>query len=139
MNLFRTIMYKILSGASSLREDRSTAAPFVELNVGGQRLAYSDLFAADRTGRALPTELRVDGERIVLHVDTRGAAFPIHVDPLVRAYDKFRIFAVDQLDDRFGSAVAISGNVAVIGVPEADPRDRTRTGAIYVYSSGRLF
>ncbi|MFO0580011.1 MAG: MYXO-CTERM sorting domain-containing protein [Polyangia bacterium] len=125
-----------LAGHSGLAEEHGAGSSYVALSVGGQRLAYTDVFAADRTGRALPAELHVEregGERIVLRVDTRDAAFPIRIYPLVRAFDKQRLSTYDLIDDRLGSAVAISGDLAVIGAPEADPRDRTRTGAAYIF------
>ena len=38
------------------------------------------------------------------------------------------------IDDHFGDAVALSGNTALVGVPDLDPLAMTNTGAAYAYT-----
>ncbi len=49
----------------------------------GQILRYGQLGATDARGRSLPARLAVSGNRILLQVDDRGAAYPIRIDPFV--------------------------------------------------------
>jgi|GEM_PF-1669438 len=46
------------------------------------RLVYDQLKVWDRNKRLLPAHMSLDGNRLILSVDDRGAAYPLTVDPL---------------------------------------------------------
>ena len=57
----------------------------VELTHDGRRvMRYTGLSASGAGGHALRSWLSLDGRRILLHLETRGARFPVRVDPLVQ-------------------------------------------------------
>ena len=102
--------------------------------AGEAVLAYRDLFVHDARGKELPAELDVRARRMTIRVDTSGAAFPVTIDPLITTETKLPPPVVDDLakEDKFGTAVAINKDTAVVGAPEAE--DKTpATGAAYVF------
>ena len=89
--------------------------------------------ARDADGRALRTWMTSDGRQLLLHVDARGARFPLTVDPMVEAEPEQKLNAgSEKLSDgssgeaaersRFGWSVALSaeGNTALVGAPGED-------------------
>jgi hypothetical protein len=50
----------------------------------GASLNYAGLAASDAGGRALRSRIALDGSELRLVVDTRGARFPVRVDPFIR-------------------------------------------------------
>jgi hypothetical protein len=53
-------------GAAVLRDDKGLAA-----------LQYTDVYAQDARGRALPARLSVEGNRLAIHIDAAEAAYPV--------------------------------------------------------------
>ena len=51
----------------------------------GGALRYGGLSVSDASGRALRSWLALDGGRLLLRVDARGARYPLRVDPSVEA------------------------------------------------------
>src|SRR5271166_1144309 len=114
-------------------------------------LRYGELKASDARGRTLPSRLELHGRTVLLSVDTRGARFPVRIDPLVQQGE-----ALDPAEGLgpecekakpesasiclFGIAVALSGDdkTALIGArgrvgasgqpPTGDAWIFTRTG-----------
>ena len=85
----------------------------------GTEIDYDHLVVTDARGRTLKSRMEVSDHRIVLSVDTRGASFPIVVDPTFTQQAK--LLASDKADsDSFGYSVAISGDTVVVG-----PRGKT--------------
>jgi MYXO-CTERM domain-containing protein len=102
--------------------------------AGTVALRYTDLYAIDADGRALPSRMALTGNTVSLLVDGRGARFPVRVDPLIWAQVGQPIQAGTPIaDDRFGSAVAISGDTAVVGAPNNDDID-TDAGQVHVFT-----
>ncbi|HEY4427102.1 MAG TPA: IPT/TIG domain-containing protein [Solirubrobacteraceae bacterium] len=98
---------------------------------GGRSLRYGDLFVTDAHGRVLPSRLDLSGSRILLHADTRGASFPVRVDPLVQQAPK--VTASDEEGTgMLGYSLALSrdGSTALIG----GPGDNGATGAAWVFT-----
>jgi hypothetical protein len=102
-------------------------------DAGGDELSYGGLSARDANGRALRTWMTSDGTQLLLHVDARGARFPLVVDPMVEAEPEQKLNAgSEKLSDgssgeaaehsRFGWSVALSadGNTALVGAPGED-------------------
>jgi RHS repeat-associated protein len=111
----------------------------VQLKVKGKRidLNYSNLFAHDSAGRALPATLtaeespRKESLRLIISVDDRNAVYPITVDPLIQ---QAKLLEGDgALNTMYGEAVAIHGDTAVIGSYLADLPGATDAGAAYVF------
>ena len=104
------------------------------------RLRYADLFAADSTGLTLPATLSVPSDgpaRIRLVVDTRGAVFPVTIDPLLT--EPPTTFTGAAVGDVFGSSVASAGDVNGDGYADVvvgAPGYASSTGRVYVYHGG---
>jgi hypothetical protein len=79
-------------------------------------LRYGDLRAVDRTGRALPTRMRVRGTTVSLDVNATGARYPVRIDPFVQQGSTLT-GGGESGNGLFGSGVALSadGNTALIG------------------------
>lgn len=93
-------------------------------------LRYGELLAFDARHRPLPAQMTLTGERLTLNVDTRGAQYPVTVDPLFSAITPFTE-PVPAANDNFGYRVALSGDgqTVLIGTPGA----ASSAGAAYVY------
>jgi uncharacterized repeat protein (TIGR01451 family) len=91
-------------------------------------LRYGDLLAWDARHKALPARMRLVSDRLSISVDTRGASYPVSVDPLFSLTTAFSDPAVTDYDS-FGVSVALSANgaTALIG---ADGN----AGKVYVYT-----
>jgi MYXO-CTERM domain-containing protein len=98
-------------------------------NQGAQRLElrdtqgqtvlyYSDLYAEDATGQALPTRLALSGNRLTLRIDDRGARYPLRVDPLIWTQTGGAYKDANPVGGALlGTAIAISGDYAAVGAP----------------------
>jgi len=101
---------------------------------GQEVLAYRDLSVIDAKGKALPAHLALAGDQLAIEVDTRGAAWPVTVDPLIVSIQQKLIAQKNdgsddsQHDGLFGGAAALSGDTALVGSIFAGD-----TGAAYVY------
>ncbi|MEA2315394.1 MAG: hypothetical protein QOI03_2086 [Solirubrobacteraceae bacterium] len=97
---------------------------------GGPSLRYGALTATDTGGRKLPSRLALDAGRILVTVDTRGARFPVRVDPLVQDGEKVTSGESSEAS-MLGYSVAMSadGNTALVG----GPTDGNSTGAVWVF------
>jgi hypothetical protein len=98
----------------------------------GSSLHYGDLVATDARGRTLHSWLALTHGHILLRVATRGARYPIRVDPIFDTEPEQKLTATDEEGEgRLGYSVALSadGSTAVIG----GPRDTGRFGAAWVF------
>ena len=94
-------------------------------------LRYSGLAAYDATGRSLPSFLEFRDGELLLHVSVQNARYPITIDPVVQLAE---LTASDGApNDAFGLAVAIAGNTAVVGAPNATIGANAQQGAAYVF------
>ncbi len=126
-------------GASLAKNRRS-----VELTRGGRHvLRYTGLSASDARGHALLSWLSLDKRRILLHLDTRGARFPLRIDPLVQ---EEQLHAEgEEGSGSLGTSVALSsdGNTALVGAPSDNANKGaafvfTRTGSVWKQQGPRL-
>ncbi len=109
------------------------AAGGVDLLVRGRAaLRYGGLTVVDARGRALPAWMSLRGARLVLHVRTARAAFPITVDPIVQ--DGVLLAGDGQAGDALGQSVAVSGPLVAVGAPDATVGGQTDAGAVYLFS-----
>ena len=106
-----------------------------EVLLGGadsDRLHYSDLFAQDAAGRALDAHMRVTGTTIQLVIDDAMARYPLVVDPLVWVEQQKLVAPDATAFDRFGYAVALSSDTALIGARLDDDKG-SASGSAYVF------
>jgi hypothetical protein len=102
-------------------------------DAGGNELRYGGLSARDASGRELRTWMTLDGQLLLLHVDARGARFPLVVDPMVETAPEQELNAGSERlsagssgdpaeRSRFGWSVALSGegDTALVGAPGED-------------------
>lgn len=114
-----TLRFRIRGGLMPRIADNQQDIAF-ETPSGTSVLTYGNLKAWDATGQSLDASFIPDADRtrLAITVDVRGAAYPITIDPIAQqAYLKA---SNTEADDRFGSAVAISGNTVVVGAPGED-------------------
>jgi hypothetical protein len=110
-----------------------TSAP--RLLAGGRSLAagglrYAGLSALDANGKHLHAWLALHAHRLLIQVDTRGARYPVRIDPFVQQGPK--VTGLTSGVDYFGSSVALSadGSTALVAAPvEGGGR-----GAVWVFT-----
>jgi hypothetical protein len=125
-----------LTLSGDLRASLTDSGRALVLRRGGRPvLAYRDLVAADARGRLLPAWLSLRGRRLEIRVDTRGAAFPVRIDPLVQEAELTASDASATNYDNLGAAVAVSsdGSTVVAGAAFQNPDGDYSQGAVYVF------
>jgi hypothetical protein len=108
--------------------------------AGAPSLRYSGLLSTDASGRGFRSWLQPRGREVLLHVDTRGARYPLRIDPLIQQGSKLTGEG-EAGKALFGSSVALSadGNTALVGAP-ADDTPGSDGGAAWVFTrSGELW
>ncbi len=99
----------------------------VELALGDRSIIVRDVYSYDATGRPLPSRMTWERGSLRLDVETRGARYPIVIDPTWSQQQK--LTASDGgTNHLFGHSVSISGNTALVGAYQAGPG-----GAAYVF------
>ncbi|HTY96539.1 MAG TPA: hypothetical protein VMB91_05820 [Solirubrobacteraceae bacterium] len=98
-------------------------------------LVYGNLSARDARGRPLHSWLGLSDGRILLHVDTDGARFPVRIDPFVHQDEKLVGGPLVGPYGYIGNSVALSadGNTALVGAP-ADGTYTEYKGAAFVFT-----
>ncbi len=97
---------------------------------GGGSLTYGALAVTDARGRSLPSHLSLSGGNVLVSADTRGARFPVRVDPLVQDGTKLTTGESSE-GSMLGYSLALSGDgsTAVVG----GPTDAGGAGAVWVF------
>jgi trimeric autotransporter adhesin len=98
----------------------------VLLRGAGAALRYDGLVASDATGRRLGARLMLRGAHLRIEVDTRGARFPVRIDPFVQQAEL--TYSGGAVDSTFGR-VAVGGNTIAVGAPGP----ASAPGAVYVF------
>jgi hypothetical protein len=103
--------------------------------AGGPTLTYGGLRATDARGRVLRSSLALSGGRIVLRVHTRGASYPLRIDPFIHQGEKLTGSGLSGPYGYVGMSVALSadGNTALVGAP-ADGTYTEYKGAAFVFT-----
>ncbi len=99
---------------------------------GSASLSYRGLTATDATGRVLHSWLSLGAGRVLLHVDSAGARYPLRIDPFFQVAE---LTANDeQGPGKFGFSVALSadGTTALIGGPHDG--ESPAAGAAWVFT-----
>jgi hypothetical protein len=118
----------VLSEEGSSVELRNTSGTGV--------LRISDLFVSDANGKALESSFVVQGNEVVLRFDDRGATYPVNVDPYISRLWGRAQASTPQTYAAFGTSVAVSSSLAVIGAPGDGHSGSSNTdgpGAVYVF------
>jgi hypothetical protein len=97
---------------------------------GASTLRYSGLTATDANGRTLRSSMKLGAGRLNLSVDTRGARYPVTVDPLVAVGEKLTADEESKSLAGFRVALSADGNTALVGAP----RDHNFAGAALVFT-----
>jgi hypothetical protein len=121
----------VISGG--LRASSGAGGGVVFGRGGRAALAYRDLVASDARGRGLRSWLRVRGARLDIRVDTRGAVYPVRIDPLIQ---RAKLTASDgAASDELGFSVGVSsdGSTVAAGAPIATVGGHIQQGAVYVF------
>src|SRR5262249_59965570 len=104
-----------------------------ERQADGLRIGYDQLQACDMQGRALPTRIEVEGNKLALLVDDAQAVYPLTIDPMLTQQQQ--LLADDgAANDGFGSSVALSGDTAVVGASSDDIGPNADQGSAYVFT-----
>jgi IPT/TIG domain/FG-GAP repeat len=116
-----------VSGAAHIRLRNGGAL----LSGPGGTLRYGGLSASDVRGHRLRAWLGLSAGRLLIHVEDRGARYPVRIDPFVQQGEP--LTADDEVGEgAFGYSVALSadGNTALIG----GPGDHGSQGAAWVFT-----
>jgi hypothetical protein len=127
----------VVALSGELRAHATDEGRAVELTdaAGKRALSYGKLTALDAGGKLLTghMEASTDGSEIALVVDDRGASYPITVDPLVATLENILdaggFVGGIQAGAQFGDAVAIDGDLAVVGAWLED----SASGVVYTF------
>jgi len=106
-------------------------------HAGAHPLRYGDLTATDASGRTLRSWLALHAGKLLLHVDTTGARFPVVIDPLIQQGEELK-GSGEAGEGQFGFSVALSadGSTALIGAPN----ESSVAGAVWVFTrSGSIW
>ncbi len=103
--------------SGSQRESLSRDGRGILFGAGRSSLRYGALIATDTRGRTLASRLALSGRSILLNVDTRGARYPLRIDPLIQAGNELAPSDPAPTKSEFGFSVAMSadGRTALIG------------------------
>jgi phosphodiesterase/alkaline phosphatase D-like protein len=102
---------------------------------GAATLRYGALSATDARGRTLHSWLELHAGRVLIDVDTRGARYPLRIDPLIQQGPKLVGGDEESDEGHFGFSVALSadGNTALVGAPTANGE----AGAVWVFTRSK--
>ncbi|MGA8364449.1 MAG: hypothetical protein WB709_07995 [Solirubrobacteraceae bacterium] len=98
--------------------------------TGEALLRYGDLVASDARGRTLHSWLALRAHTLQLRVDTRGANYPLRIDPLIQRGGKLTA-SQEEGKGEFGARVALSANGSTALI--AAPYDDGGKGAVRVF------
>ncbi len=99
--------------------------------AGRAALRYTGLSATDARGRRLHSWLQLQGARILLHVDSSGARYPLRIDPFIQTAELSASQGGE--GDALGWAVAVSGDTVVAGPQQHTVGENEGQGAVYVF------
>ncbi len=125
---------RVMDGGTAVELERVDGAP---------ALRYAGLSAQDATGQTLPAWMEIvpsaqanEDEALLLHVNDRGAEYPLLIDPF---FQKAQLTSSDGTSsDLFGWSVAISGdgNTIVVATPFHQLVGNYNQGEAYVFVKG---
>jgi len=99
----------VWEGSLQGRWDEECDAIGFYTSQGAEVFRYAELVAMDATGRELPSDLQLLGNRIRLEVNDSAAAYPLTIDPIMTA-PAWEFWIVDE-GIRLSFAVSTAGDV----------------------------
>jgi DNA-binding beta-propeller fold protein YncE len=102
-------------------------------HAGGPSLRYGGLRVTDARGRTLHSWLELRARRVLLRADTRGARYPLRIDPFIQQGEKLAGTGQSGSttpSDGWSVALSSDGNTVLIG----GPGDYGKTGAAWVFT-----
>jgi hypothetical protein len=110
----------VMAVEGDLHADVKQDGQAIELSdaQGKRTLSYSKLAVFDAEGKRLAARMEAspDGREIALVVEDQNASYPVVIDPVMASPEqKLEGSTAVQTDARFGYALAIEGNRAVVG------------------------
>ncbi len=99
---------------------------------GKVQATYADLFVTDATGKVVAASLSAKAGEVSIVVDDVSVMYPLMIDPLVAVLQGQLLAADATANDQAGGSVSISGDRALVGVPNADGSNPS-SGAAYVF------
>ncbi len=100
-------------------------------HAGRAALHYTGLSATDARGHRLHSWLQLGDGRILLHVDSSGARYPLRIDPFIQTAELSASQGGE--GDALGWAVAVSGDTIVAGPQQHTVGENEGQGAVYVF------
>ncbi|MBS1811756.1 MAG: Ig-like domain repeat protein [Acidobacteria bacterium] len=119
-----------MSGGWKARIEQNGQA--LTLQNNSTTLRYDQLHTFDATGRELASRMKVEGSQLSLIVNDANAVWPLTIDPTLSQQTQF-VASNGAAYDQFGYSVAISGDTAIVGVPDNDAGITFNQGAAYVF------
>ncbi|HEY3645038.1 MAG TPA: hypothetical protein VGM16_06830 [Gammaproteobacteria bacterium] len=120
-------------GGDLLPYHRGAGLGFAGFGHSKDVLAYSRLIAYDADHRRLPARLMLDGRQLTLSVDTRGAHYPVTLDPMLGSAPVLLTSLAGVSPEQIASSS--DGTVLLIGAPlnstEGDVFVVTKSGATW--------
>jgi hypothetical protein len=105
----------------------------IALRHAGRVVArYGKLDVRDCRERPVPARLSAVGQRIEIRIDDEDACYPLVVDPLVWTQQGSVIAQDQEMYDRFGFGVSMSGDTVAVGAYD-HTTGGVKKGAVYVY------
>lgn len=95
-------------------------------------LTYDKLYVVDTDGKDIPAHLELLASQSIIRIiiDDADAAYPLTIDPWLQ---QAKLTASDaESSDKFGTAVAVDGDTAVIAAPFSDD-DGNSSGSAYIF------
>jgi hypothetical protein len=109
----------------------------IALSHSGAALKYDGLTASDAHGRELHSWLSLWRGHVLLRIDTRGARFPLRIDPFIHQGPK--LTATGEIGNGgFGGGEALSadGTTALIGASEGQQPNHVGEAFVFTYAGG---
>ncbi len=102
-----------LALSGNLRATLGAGGQSVTLSRGATPvLGYGGLSASDARGRPLHSWLTLSGTRLLVHVDARGARYPLRIDPFIHQGEKLDGSGLAGPYGYIGQSVALSADAA---------------------------
>jgi hypothetical protein len=99
---------------------------------GRTLLRYDGLAVSDARGHKLHAWLSLRETHVLVHVDARGARYPLSIDPIVQNAELSTTEGAE--NSALGYSVAVSGTTIAVGAEGETVKGDTFQGAVYVFS-----
>ena len=108
----------------------------LRIGRGVHALRYGGLLVTDARGRRLAGRLELRRGELLIRIATRGARYPLRVDPLVQQGAKLTPSDETGVGSEAGTSVAISadGNTALVGGIGDEAHGKPMEGAAWVFT-----